>query len=99
MTLAKLLRGVLRDVDFVARLGGDEFLMVLNYTDRNGAEVVAERLAAKIAAYCFTGLQVQVRVRIGLAQAQRGETWEETLKRSGDALQVARDKQVPVAYA
>ncbi|SEK41522.1 diguanylate cyclase (GGDEF) domain-containing protein [Atopomonas hussainii] len=93
-SVAKLLRTVLRDVDFVARLGGDEFLLVLNYTDLPGAQVVAERLADKIAGYRFgaTG-QIRLNVRVGLTLAKRGETWEETLKRSGDALHLAKDSQ------
>lgn len=42
--VATLIRQTLRAGDVVARWGGEEFLAVLPSTDRNGAEIVAERL-------------------------------------------------------
>jgi len=39
---------VSRDEDFVARYGGEEFSVVLPNTDKNGAQVIAEKLLEKI---------------------------------------------------
>jgi len=39
---------VSRDVDFVARYGGEEFVVALPNTDKNGAQVIAEKLLARI---------------------------------------------------
>jgi diguanylate cyclase (GGDEF)-like protein len=50
--VADLLRSDLRNPDFPARYGGDEFALILPYTNKEGAMVVAERLrsgAEKIA--------------------------------------------------
>jgi diguanylate cyclase (GGDEF)-like protein len=50
-----LLRG-LRVSDIAARLGDDDFAVILPRTGRQGAEVVAERLAASVAAPVVVGV-------------------------------------------
>jgi len=39
---------ITRDDDFIARYGGEEFVVVLPNTDKNGAQVVAEKMLDKI---------------------------------------------------
>jgi diguanylate cyclase (GGDEF)-like protein len=39
---------VIRDGDFVARYGGEEFAAVLPNTDKDGAQVVAEKMLEKV---------------------------------------------------
>jgi len=39
---------ITRDDDFVARYGGEEFVVVLPNTDRNGAQVVAEKILDRL---------------------------------------------------
>jgi len=39
---------VSRDEDFIARYGGEEFALVLPNTDKNGAQMIAEKLLEKI---------------------------------------------------
>jgi diguanylate cyclase (GGDEF)-like protein len=49
------LRNNLREIDFAARYGGEEFVVVLPETDTAGAEAVAERIRADVAALSFAG--------------------------------------------
>lgn len=61
---------VARDVDpMVARLGGDEFVVLLPETDGDGAQAVAERLAAAIgeASLEIDGCEIELRISIGVA--------------------------------
>jgi len=65
--IARSLRTSVRSEDFVGRLGGDEFVVVLPYTDRAGADSVAERIKANLDA---------LRLPAGVgpdAEAARGE--------------------------
>jgi diguanylate cyclase (GGDEF)-like protein len=46
--LAKVIQGSVRDFDYVFRYGGEEVVVLLPYTDRDGAFVLGERLRAWI---------------------------------------------------
>jgi len=48
MVAQTLFNSVTRADDYVARYGGEEFVVVLPYTDRHGAQIVAERLLDNI---------------------------------------------------
>jgi len=48
MVAIALSQCVSRDIDFVARYGGEEFAVVLPNTNKNGAQVIAEKLLEKI---------------------------------------------------
>src|ERR1043166_4226911 len=70
MEVAALLLPSVRDTDCVVRYGGDEFVVVLPEADPEDAQVVAERIRAKVEGHRFTGgrrLKIALTVSIGAA--------------------------------
>jgi two-component system, cell cycle response regulator len=69
--VARRIRSCIREIDLPARYGGEEFAVVLPYTDRSGAAVVAERIRSAIASEEFlrgtSSAATRVTVSIGLA--------------------------------
>jgi two-component system cell cycle response regulator len=51
--VARRIKSCIREIDLRARYGGEEFAVVLPYTDRFGAAVVAERIRCAIASEEF----------------------------------------------
>jgi diguanylate cyclase (GGDEF)-like protein len=51
--VGKLVKDIIREIDFAARYGGDEFLVVLTETSSEGVRVVAERIRERIEGYLF----------------------------------------------
>ncbi len=62
--LSKIMKEIIRDVDFLCRYGGDEFVAILPETDASFALDVAERMRKKIAAQRF---QPKITLSIGIA--------------------------------
>jgi len=62
--LSKIMKGIIRDVDFLCRYGGDEFVAILPETDASFALDVAERMRKKIAAQ---KMQPRITLSIGIA--------------------------------
>ncbi len=62
--LSKLMKAIIRDVDFLCRYGGDEFVAILPETDASFALDVAERMRKKIAAQ---KIQPRITLSIGIA--------------------------------
>jgi len=85
-TVAQRFRGCLRDSDTLARIGGDEFAVLLpRLSDRQAAELVAQRMIAALAAPLdFGASPVEIGTSIGIA------TWPEHAG-SVDALLTAAD--------
>jgi len=88
--IAEMLKRAVREIDLAARYGGEEFALVLPYTDRAGAAVVAERVRARIGSHPF--LQetpagaVRVTVSIGVAVCPADGIDPEQLIRRADTL-------------
>ena len=89
---ATLERGT-RDTDLVGRVGAEEFGVLLPETDCNGAQLVAERLRARISELVVPvdGSAVSCTVSIGIAAAEKNaDLFWPTFKRADEALYEAK---------
>lgn len=86
--ITKILKASLRDGDRVYRLGGEEFLILLNRTDENGAQMVAERILnlTRTNKPLFQNQQVPMSLSIGLTKIQSSDTADSILERADFAL-------------
>jgi len=66
-SVATLTSSFRKGVDWMARYGGEEFVIILPETDQAGAQLVAERMRARIAAapVTFTGCDINITVSFG----------------------------------
>jgi diguanylate cyclase (GGDEF)-like protein len=80
--LAGLLKANCRESDVVARYGGDEFVVLMSETDATGAEAVARKIAAAIAARNAAARPPRLSVSVGTHTAGAGAA--ETLLREAD---------------
>jgi two-component system cell cycle response regulator len=83
----------LRKVDLVARWGGEEFVATLSGTDVRGAETVAERLRAAVAAIELRtpdGTKVGVTASFGVATWNRSEGRDSLIDRADRAMYEAK---------
>lgn len=78
----------LRDYDSVARWGGEEFIVLLPDADHDIAMKVAERLRAGVAdaLVIVNDAPIPVTMTLGVAQINRGESWQAALARADQAL-------------
>jgi diguanylate cyclase len=82
--LTELLMDTARTVDILARYGGDEFVAVMPQTDLAGADVLGERLRAKVER------EMPFTVSIGVASANDTDTPESLFQRADVALYRAK---------
>lgn len=87
--LAECCRTEVRSTDMVARLGGDEFGILLIGSDRDGAELFAQRLREQIEGRVVRGRAL--RVSMGSATAEAALTGPDELLDAADA-SMYRDK-------
>ena len=73
--VGQLLGDGCRDTDEVGRWAGDEFVILLPDTTAEQAERAMERIRRSIAAHDWSalGVEVPVRISVGIAQAARGD--------------------------
>ena len=87
---AERIRRSVREIDLAARYGGEEFAVVLPYTDRAGAAVVAERIRTAIASAGFSSTDSRppfsVTASLGLAVCSDDAASPEELIRTADEL-------------
>ena len=86
-----LLRGV-RDQDILARWGGEEIIVLLPYTDMNGANVLGEkiRISVEDLETCHGAMRICVTLSLGISEYHRGEPLTDTIQRADNALYHAK---------
>lgn len=92
-TAKQLQRGV-RETDLLARMGGDEFAVLLPYTDRDRAAVVAARLLDSLHRLELTGDAKGLRISASMGAAtfpEDGTTVEELLAAADRAMYRAKE--------
>lgn len=82
--VADVLTGTLRGGDCIARLGGDEFAVLLPHARTSQGQRRAAQLQLQLNAACLNwqGLSLPLRVSLGAAPYNIGDTVEETMKRA-----------------
>lgn len=88
--VGRVLQANSRTGDTVSRYGGEEFVMLLRDLRLDRAEAIAERLRTQIASIRGLPQAIGVTVSIGLAVHGPGDTFASLLKRSDDALYLAK---------
>lgn len=90
--VGRLFQSLARASDLVCRFGGEEFLVLCPETDRGGAEQLAERLRAGLAATTFENGR-PVTASFGVAFASPGlERVDRLLKAADEALYQAKER-------
>ncbi|ATG77250.1 MULTISPECIES: sensor domain-containing diguanylate cyclase [Pseudoalteromonas] len=86
--IAKLLRTTLRETDIAGRYGGEEFVLTLLDTDKQGAEIFAERLRVLIESSpaFYKNVEIKMTISIGVAcfsnEFKDHERWIEAADRA-----------------
>jgi len=84
--ISQLVRDNIRANDTLARWGGEEFMVLSTKSNMKRAKRVAERLRTAIEKFSFTGVPRQITSSFGVAIHATGETSDELVKRSDEAL-------------
>jgi len=81
-----------RQTDLLFRYGGEEFLLVLNKTDHNGAQIIAERIRKKLEAHSVRCEEsnINITASIGVASCRSTDNTEELVNRADKALYQAK---------
>lgn len=94
--VAKVLRSALRETDGLARWGGEEFMAILPATHARGANEVAERMRANIAAANFPRIAGGATISIGVATIVRvielADAWDNLVKEADQCLYRAKSE-------
>jgi two-component system cell cycle response regulator len=86
----------LREVDTAARFGGEEFALLLPQTPKQGATIVAERIAGVVRRehFAFADGSASVTVSVGVAESRdvNGDAPEALVKAADSALYLAKSR-------
>ena len=87
---ADILRANTRPTDVLGRYGGEEFVVVMPNTGQHEAIASAERLRTTLASTLITPLAAPITMSVGVVEFRRGESGEDLLHRSDEALYAAK---------
>jgi len=79
---SRIFKSCLRDIDITVRYGGDEFIIILAETDRQGAQVVGERIRKELENHVFRPkdkLELKLTCCVGIATYPEDATDKEEL--------------------
>jgi diguanylate cyclase (GGDEF)-like protein len=79
---ADVMRRCIRANDVIARVGGDEFVLILPQTDARTAASVMARIRAEEAEHNRRCRDYQVRISMGIATCEKGQSLVGTLRRA-----------------
>lgn len=89
ITLAKIMKDMVRGIDFTARWGGEEFLIMLVETNLDDGQNVAERIRRKIEStkFEYKDLTIPITMTFGLSVYKgASDNIEDCIKRADQAL-------------
>jgi diguanylate cyclase (GGDEF)-like protein len=88
VTIAKMLRVMVRKQDIVGRWGGEEFILLLPEAPLEGGFVVAEGIRKRVAAetFSFKGHRLAVTVTFGVSEYEKEMDMDTCIKQADDAL-------------
>jgi diguanylate cyclase (GGDEF)-like protein len=93
-TVARVLRGALRETDMLGRWGGEEFMAVLADTNARPAIEVAERMRAAVNSAKFDDLPGGATISLGVATIDQvtapGAAWDSLIKEADQLLYQAK---------
>ena len=99
-TIAKVIRGQLREYDIAGRYGGEEFSLLLPFTNINEAQMVAERLRRTIENTVIDISKVnnendvkniQITLSLGVYQIKESDSDDDLMKKADKALYQAKN--------
>jgi diguanylate cyclase (GGDEF)-like protein len=93
MAFANELQIASREVDICARIGGEEFIIIMPFTDLNGATELAERVRNQINNHLHQVLQQHIKVTcsIGVVEADTSLDFNTLYKKADKALYQAKE--------
>lgn len=89
--VADVFREGTRSTDLLVRIGGDEFLLVMDNTDQEMGQILAERLCRAVEGLdIWANSETKLGVSIGMARWEMSETLEDWMQRVDDILYNAK---------
>lgn len=90
--VAQAVEATIRCSDALYRYGGEEFVVVLNGTDREGAQLLAERIRQNVESLHFSSPKgLSVTLSLGVTTTQKDDTCKGLFERADAALYQAKD--------
>ncbi len=90
--IAQCISKTVRKSDFVARWGGEEFVILFANSNRNTAELFAERVRMAVENLRFEEMGKGMSISIGLSQRMHKDSLNDVMQRSDLALYQAKEK-------